>query len=91
MRWSQLTPRPGASTHPVGDTKGFGVWRGRYIVSVGVIGRSRALLYPGMQFGPIARDSLLKCSSLNNSCSPPLPGWGPNNTYPNGTETHLYA
>ena len=81
MKWAMLPARPGALTHPAGETKGFAVWRGRYIISVGVIGRGRSLTYPAATFGTIANDSILH-SSLNDSCSPPLKGWGPN-SYPN--------
>ena len=83
LKWSQLPPRSGADTHPVGDTKGFALWRDRYILSIGVIGRSHALTYPGWQFKPIAEDSLLRSAQLNDTCSPPLKGWG-TNSYPNG-------
>ena len=66
----------------------------RYIISVGVIGRGHALTYPDASFGPIASDSLLSTSHLNDSCSPPLTGWG-SNSYPNGisvydTKTNTY-
>ena len=71
LKWSQLPPRSGADTHPVGDTKGFALWRDRYILSIGVIGRSHALTYPGWQFKPIAEDSLLRSAQLNDTCSPP--------------------
>jgi hypothetical protein len=96
MQWTELPSRLDSSTHPAGDTKGFGVWRGRYIVSVGVIGRGHSLLYPAVAFGPIAQDSVLKTNTLNSSCSPPLKGWGPNNSYPNtisvyDTQTHRFG
>eukprot|EP01043_Picozoa_sp_COSAG02_P055350 COSAG02_NODE_6404_length_3596_cov_8.406348_3_plen_158_part_00 len=83
LKWSQLPPRQGADTHPVGDTKGYALWRGRYILSIGVIGRSHTLTYPNWQFNPIANDSLLRSARLNDTCSPPLKGWG-SNSYPNG-------
>ena len=83
LTWSQLPPRPSAENHPVGDTKGFALWRGRYILSVGVIGRSNALTYPDWKFRPISNDSLLRTAKLNDTCSPPLKGWG-SNSYPNG-------
>jgi hypothetical protein len=79
MKWTLL--RGSGAAYPVGDTKGFGVWRDRYIISVGAISRGRSLTYPEARFVPIANDSLLR-SSLNDSCSPPLKGWGPN-SYPN--------
>lgn len=72
LKWIQLPPRLAADTHPVGDTKGYALWRGRYILSIGVIGRSHALTYPGWEFKAIANDSLLRSAQLNDTCSPPL-------------------
>ena len=72
---------PSPVNYPVGNTKGFGTWRGRYIVSVGVGQRGRSLSFPSDKFETIATDSLLN-SRLNDTCSPPQTGWG-NNSYRN--------
>ena len=72
---------PSPVNYPVGNTKGFGLWRGRYIVSVGVGQRGRSLSFPSDKFETIATDSPLN-SRLNDTCSPPQTGWG-NNSYHN--------
>jgi len=72
---------PSPVNYPAGDTKGFGVFSGRYIVSVGLEQRGRSLSFPSEKFEPIATDSLLN-SRLNDTCSPPQTGWG-NNSYHN--------